>query len=315
MSLSSTSIRRPVLAIVMSIVIVVFGIIGYTFLGVREFPSVDPPVITVSTSYIGANADVIENQITEPLEESINGIAGIKSLTSVSRDGRSTVTVEFDIDVDLEAATNDVRDRVSRSLSFLPPDIDIPIVSKADADAVPIVFLGIQSNTRNLLELTEMANNVFKERMQTVPGVSSVQIWGEKKYSMRLWLDPAKLAAFGLSAVDVRNALNRENIELPSGRIEGDNTELSIRTVGRLSTEEEFNDLIIKEDTGGIVRLRDLGYAQLGAENERSILKWNRIPMVGVWIIAIFANITAVQRILDVRRQAVEQNKILLKPK
>jgi multidrug efflux pump len=286
MSLSSTSIRRPVLAIVMSIVILVFGIIGYTYLGVREFPSVDPPVITVSTSYIGANADVIESQITEPLEESINGIAGIKSLTSVSRDGRSTVTVEFDIDVDLEAATNDVRDRVSRSLSFLPPDIDIPIVSKADADAVPIVFLGIQSNTRNLLELTEMANNVFKERMQTIPGVSSVQIWGEKKYSMRLWLDPSKLAAFNLSAVDVRNALNRENIELPSGRIEGDNTELSIRTVGRLSTEEEFNDLIIKEDAGGIVRLRDLGYAELGAENERSILKWNGIPMVGVVLIA-----------------------------
>jgi multidrug efflux pump len=286
MSLSSTSIRRPVLAIVMSIVIVVFGIIGYTFLGVREFPSVDPPVITVSTSYVGANADVIESQITEPLEESINGIAGIKSLTSVSRDGRSTITVEFDIDVDLEAATNDVRDRVSQSLSFLPPDIDMPIVAKADADAVPIVFLGIQSNTRNLLQLTEMANNVFKERMQTIPGVSSVQIWGEKKYSMRLWLDPTKLAAFGLSAVDVRNALNRENIELPSGRIEGDNTELSIRTVGRLSTEDEFNDLIVKEDAGGIVRLRDLGYAELGAENERSILKWNGIPMVGVVLIA-----------------------------
>jgi len=286
MSLSSTSIRRPVLSIVMSIVIVVFGVIGYTFLGVREFPSVDPPVITVSTTYVGANADVIESQITEPLEESINGIAGIKSLTSVSRDGRSTITVEFDIDVDLEAATNDVRDRVSQSLSFLPPDIDMPIVAKADADAVPIVFLGIQSNTRNLLQLTEMANNVFKERMQTIPGVSSVQIWGEKKYSMRLWLDPTKLAAFGLSAVDVRNALNRENIELPSGRIEGDNTELSIRTVGRLSTEEEFNNLIVKEDAGGIVRLRDLGYAELGAENERSILKWNGIPMVGVVLIA-----------------------------
>ena len=286
MSLSSTSIRRPVLAIVMSVVIVVFGIIGYTYLGVREFPSVDPPVITVSTTYIGANADVIESQITEPLEESINGIAGIKSLTSVSRDGRSTITVEFDIDVDLEAAANDVRDRVSRALSFLPPDIDVPIVAKADADATPIVFLGIQSNTRNLLELTEMANNVFKERLQTIPGVSSVQIWGEKKFSMRLWLDPSKLAAFSLSAVDVRNALNRENIELPSGRIEGDNTELSIRTVGRLSTEDEFNDLIIKEDEGGIVRLRDLGYAQLGAENERSILKWNGIPMVGVVLIA-----------------------------
>ncbi len=286
MSLSSTSIRRPVLAIIMSVIIVVFGIIGYTYLGVREFPSVDPPVITVSTAYIGANADVIENQITEPLEESINGIAGIKSLTSVSRDGRSTITVEFDIDIDLEAAANDVRDRVSRAISFLPPDIDIPIVSKADADATPIVFLGVQSNTRNLLEITEMANNVIKERLQTIPGVSSVQIWGEKKYSMRLWLDPSKLAAFSLSAVDIRNALNRENIELPSGRIEGDQTELSIRTVGRLSTEDEFNDLIIKEDVGGIVRLRDLGYAQLGAENERSILKWNGIPMAGVVLVA-----------------------------
>ncbi|MGB5287532.1 MAG: efflux RND transporter permease subunit [Ignavibacteriaceae bacterium] len=286
MSLASTSIRRPVLAIVMSLAIVVFGIIGYTYLGVREFPSVDPPIITVSTNYIGANADVIESQITEPLEESINGIAGIRTLTSVSRDGRSTITVEFDIDVDLEAAANDVRDRVSRAISFLPPDIDVPIVAKADADAFPIVFLGVQSNTRNLLELSEMANNVFKERLQTIPGVSSVQIWGEKKYSMRLWLDPAKLAAFGLSAVDVRNSLNRENIELPSGRIEGDNTELSIRTVGRLTTEDEFNDLIVKEDEGGNVRLRDLGYAQLGAENERTILKWNNIPMVGVVLVA-----------------------------
>jgi multidrug efflux pump len=286
MSLSSTSIRRPVLAIVMSIVIVVFGIIGYTYLGVREFPSVDPPIITVSTNYVGANADVIESQITEPLEESINGIAGIRTLTSVSRDGRSTITVEFDIEVDLEAAANDVRDRVSRAQFNLPPDIDIPIVAKADADAFPIVFLGVQSSTRNLLELTELATNVFKERFQTIPGVSSVQIWGQKRYSMRLWLEPERLAAFGLSAVDVRNALNRENIELPSGRIEGDKTELSIRTVGRLTTEEEFNDLIVKEDGGGIVRLRDLGYAQLGAENERTILKWNKIPMVGVVLVA-----------------------------
>ena len=191
MSLSSISIQRPVLAIVLSIIIIVFGVLGYTYLGIREFPSVDPPIITVSTSYVGANADVIESQITEPLEESINGIAGIKSLTSSSRDGRSTLTVEFDIDVDLEAAANDVRDRVSRSLSVLPPDIDMPIVAKADADATPIVFLNVQSNTRNLLELTEIANNVFKERLQTISGVSAVQIWGEKKYAMRLWLDPA----------------------------------------------------------------------------------------------------------------------------
>lgn len=286
MSLSSVSIRRPVLAIVMSITIVVFGVLGYTYLGVREFPSVDPPIITVTTNYIGANADVIESQVTEPLEESINGIAGIKTLTSVSRDGRSTITVEFDIDVDLEAAANDVRDRVSRALFNLPPDIEIPIVAKADADAFPIVFLNVQSDTRNLLELTEIANNIFKERLQTIPGVSSIQIWGQKRYSMRLWLDPAKLAAFQLTAVDVRNALARENVELPTGRIEGDDTELSIRTIGRLQTEQEFNNLIIKEAEGNIVRLKDLGYAILGAENERTILKRDRIPMVGVVLIA-----------------------------
>lgn len=286
MSLSSVSIRRPVLAIVMSITIVVFGFIGYTYLGVREFPSVDPPVITVSTNYIGANADVIESQVTEPLEESINGIAGIETLTSVSRDGRSTITVEFDIDIDLEAAANDVRDRVSRAMFNLPPDIEIPIVAKADADAVPIVFLNVQSDTRNLLELSEIANNIFKERLQTIPGVSTVRIWGEKRYSMRLWLDPARLASFQLSPVDVRNALFRENVELPSGSIEGDFTELSIRTIGRLQTEEEFNNLIIKESDGNMVRLKDLGYAQLGAENERTILKRDGIPMVGVVLIA-----------------------------
>ncbi|HOJ07645.1 MAG: efflux RND transporter permease subunit [Ignavibacteriales bacterium] len=286
MSLSSISIQRPVLAMVMSIIIIVFGVLGYTYLGVREFPSVDPPIITVSTNYVGANADVIESQITEPLEESINGIAGIKSLTSASRDGRSTITVEFDIDIDMEAAANDVRDRVSRALFNLPPDIDMPIVSKADADATPIVFLNIQSDTRSLLELSEIANNIFKERLQTINGVGSVQIWGERKYAMRLWLDPAKLAAFRLSPVDVRNALNRENVELPSGRIEGDNTELSIRTIGRLQTEVEFDNLIIKEAGGNIVRVKDVGHSQLGAENERTILKRDGIPMVGVVLIS-----------------------------
>jgi multidrug efflux pump len=286
MSLSSLSIRRPVLAIVMSIAIVVLGILGYTYLGVREYPSVDPPVITVSTNYIGANADVIESQITEPLEESINGIAGIRSLTSVSRDGRSTITVEFDIDVDLETAANDVRDKVSRAIRSLPPDVENPIVSKADADASPIVFLNIQSQTRNLLQLTELANNVFKERFQTIPGVSAVNVWGEKKYSMRLWLDPIKLAAYHLTPLDVKNAVNRENVELPSGSIEGNKTELSIRTIGRLHDAGEFNDLIIKEENGNIVRLKDVGYATLGAENERTILKRDGTPMVGVVLVA-----------------------------
>ena len=206
MSLSSLSIRRPVLAIVMSVTIVLFGIIGYSYLGIREYPAVDPPIITVSTNYTGANADVIESQITEPLEESINGIAGIRSLTSVSRDGRSTITVEFGLYVDLEVAANDVRDKVSRSIRSLPPDVENPIVSKADANAFPIVFMNLQSDTRNLMQLSELANNLFKERFQTIPGVSSVQVWGEKKYSMRLWLDPAKLAAYHLCPLFVQTA-------------------------------------------------------------------------------------------------------------
>ena len=237
-------------------------------------------------TYTGANADVIESQITEPLEESINGIAGIRSLTSVSRDGRSTITVEFDINVNLETAANDVRDKVSRAISQLPPDIENPIVSKADANSFPIVFMNLQSDTKNLMELSEIANNVFKERFQTIPGVSSVQIWGDKKYSMRLWLDPAKLAAYHLSPVDVKNALARENIELPSGIIEGNNTELSIRTIGRLSTVKEFNNLIISEANGSMVRMKDIGHAELGPENTRTILKRDGIAMVGVVLIA-----------------------------
>ncbi len=286
MSLSSLSIRRPVLAIVMSIAIVLFGIIGYTYLGIREYPAVDPPIITVSTTYTGANADVIESEITEPLEESINGIAGIRSLTSVSRDGRSTITVEFGIDVNLEVAANDVRDKVSRAIRSLPPDIESPIVSKADANSFPIVFMNLQSDTRNLQEISEVANNLFKERFQTIPGVSSVQIWGEKKYSMRLWLDPAKLAAYHLSPLDVKTALERENIELPSGIIEGNNTELSIRTIGRLTSVNEFNNLIISEDNGSVVRMKDIGHAELGVENMRTILKRDGIAMVGVVLIA-----------------------------
>jgi multidrug efflux pump len=265
----------------MSIVIVIFGIIGLNFLGIREYPSVDPPVINVSTSYVGANADIIESQITEPLEESINGIAGIRTLTSVSRDGRSGISVEFDLSVDLEAAANDVRDRVSRTLSRLPADADPPVVSKADADARPIIFLNIASDSRSLLELTDIADRIFKERFQTIPGVSQVGIWGSKRYSMRLWMDPLRLAAYGLTPLDVRNALLRENIELPSGSIEGDNTELTVRTLSRLETPEEFGNLIIREDNNAVIRFRDIGVAELGPENERTLLRRDGVPMVG----------------------------------
>jgi multidrug efflux pump len=285
MSLSSLSIRRPVLAIVMSILIILFGVISYTYLGIREYPSIDPPIINVSTSYPGANADVIESQITEPLEEQINGIAGIRSLTSTSRDGSSSVTVEFDVSIDLEDAANDVRDRVSRARFNLPPDADPPIVTKADADAVPIVFLNIQSSNRNLLELSDYAQNIFKERLQTINGVSNVQIWGQKRYSMRLWMDPAKLAAYKITPVEIRSAVTRENIELPSGRIEGNNTELTVRTKSRLTTVEDFNNLIIKDAGGVLVRFSDIGKAELYPENERTILKRDGIPMVGVVLI------------------------------
>ncbi|MBK7105759.1 MAG: efflux RND transporter permease subunit [Ignavibacteriae bacterium] len=285
MSLSSISIRRPVLAIVMSIVVVLFGMIGYTYLGIREYPSVDPPIISVGVSYIGANADVVESQITEPLEEQINGIAGIRSLTSVSRDGRSDITVEFDVNVDLETAANDVRDRVSRAQRNLPADVDPPIVSKADADAVPIVFLNVKSDKRTLLELSDIALNTFKERLQTISGVSQVMIWGEKRYSMRLWMDPTKLAAYNITPLDIRNALNRENIELPSGSIEGKNTELTVRTLGRLTTIDDFNNLTIKEVSGAIVRFKDVGLAELYPENDKSILRRDGIPMVGVVLV------------------------------
>ena len=282
MSLSSLSIRRPVLASVMSIVIILFGVISFFYLGVREYPSVDPPIVTVSSSYVGANAEVIESQITEPLEESINGIAGIRTLTSVSREGRSTITVEFDLEVDLETAANDVRDRVSRAQGQLPPDADPPTVTKADADRTPIVFLNVNSDRRNLLDLSAIADNIFKEQLQTIPGVSEIRIWGDKEYAMRLWMDPLKLAAYGVTPLDVQDALQRENVELPSGRIEGMTTELSVRTMGRLSTAEEFNNLIIREEDGRKVRFRDIGTAELGPLNERTVLKRNGVPMVGV---------------------------------
>lgn len=285
-SLSITSIKRPVLAIVMSMVIVLFGIIGFSFLGVREFPSVDPPVVTVSTTYIGANADVIESQITEPLEDAINGVPGIRTLTSVSREGRSNITVEFELGVNIEAAANDVRDKVSGALNRLPPDVDPPVVEKADADSSPIIFLTVRSDKRNLLEISRIAEIYFKERIQTIPGVSSVQIWGQRRYSMRLWMDPIKLASLKLAPSDVLQAVNRENVELPSGRVEGNNTELTVRTLGRLNTEDDFNNLIIKEDGGNVVRFSDIGRAQLYPENDRTILRRDGIPGCALAIVA-----------------------------
>lgn len=285
MSLSSTSIRRPVLATVFSLVILLFGGIGMTYLGVREFPSVDPPIISVNTSYPGANSDVIETQITEPLEQSINGIPGIRTLTSRSSQGNSNITVEFQLSVDMETAANDVRDKVSQAQRFLPRDCDPPTVSKADADASPIMFIAVKSPKRSLLELSEIAELTFKEQLQTISGVSAVMIWGEKRYAMRIWLDPAKLAGYQMTPMDVRNALMRENVELPAGRIEGTTTELTIRTLGLMSTPAEFNNLILRQTGDQLVRVRDIGRAELGPEDLRGIMKMNGIPMVGTVIV------------------------------
>src|SRR5215831_19195673 len=286
MNISELSLRRPVLATVMNIVIVVFGVIGFKFLGVRDYPAIDPPNISVSSSYGGANPDIIETQITEPLEKAINGIAGVKNITSSSSQGRSNINVEFELGIDLEAAANDVRDKVSSAARSLPADLDAPpVISKADASANPIISMTVQSNTRNQLEITEYANNVLIDRLQTIPGVSSIQIWGEKRYAMRIWFDPAKMSAYGLTPGDVEQALNKENVELPSGKISGNTTELTVRTFGRLTTEDDFNNVIIKNQNGADIRLKDIGEAVLGPENEETILKESRVPMIALALV------------------------------
>src|SRR6476660_9413541 len=276
MNISELSLKRPVLAIVMSILIVVFGIIGFKFLGIRDYPAIDPPNINVRTSYPGANPDIIESQITEPLEKAINGIAGIKNITSSSNAGSSNINVEFDLGIDLEAAANDVRDKVSQAARSLPSDLDAPpVVSKADASSDAIISMTVQSSTKNQLELTEWGNNVLLERLQTIPGVSGIQIWGEKRYAMRIWFKPDMLTAYKLTPKDVQNALLRENVELPSGKISGDATEMGIRTFGKLNTEEEFNNLIVK----------NINEAVLGPENEESVLKESNVPMIAIAIV------------------------------
>lgn len=282
MALYKTSIDRPVLATVLSLTILLFGIIGFTRLGIREYPSVDPPIITVATTYTGAPPEVIESQITEPLEENVNAVAGIRTMTSVSREGRSTITIEFDLQTDLEAAANDVRDRVSRAQRDLPPDADPPVVTKSDSDSQPIILMTVSSASRDLLDISDMADRRFKPVFQTIPGVSEVGIWGEKRYAMRLWLDRDRLAAYNLTPVDVRDALDRENVELPSGRLEGDAVELNVRTLSRFSTPEDFNQMVIRTVGERPIRLEDVGYATIGPENQRSVLKRDGIPMVGL---------------------------------
>jgi len=286
MSLSTLSIKRPVLAIVMNLLLILFGIIGYTFLGVREFPSIDPAQISVRTSYAGANAEIIESQITEPLEKSINSIDGIRNISSSSSQGISNITIEFNLTKNLEEAANDVRDKVSQAQRSLPQDIDAPpVVSKADADSEPIITMTVQSSTKNVLELSDFAENVIAQRLQTIPGVSSVQIWGQRKYAMRLWIDPVRLASYGLTVIDVRNALNAQNVELPSGKLTGANTELAVKTIGNLASVEEFNNMIIRATQEQLVRFSDIGKAALEAENFETKMSDSGYPMVSLAVI------------------------------
>jgi multidrug efflux pump len=280
MSISTTTINRPVLATVLSLLIVIFGVIGYTSLGVRDYPSVDNPVISVRCSFPGANADVIETQITEPLEAAVNGIPGIRAISSTSRDGSSSINIEFNLEVDLETAANDVRDKVSGAMRRLPQDVDPPVVEKSDADAQPIFTVSLQSESRDIIDLSEYAEVNFKERLQTISGVSSVGVWGSKRYSVRMRMDPILLAAYKITPLDVRQAVSRENVELPSGMVEGSTMELTVRTLGRLRTIEDFNNLIIARSGERIVRFSDIGSAEVDAENTRSILKRNGVPMV-----------------------------------
>ncbi len=288
MSLSTLSIKRPVLTIVLNLVIILFGYLGYKFLGIREYPSIDPAQISIRTNYTGANADIIESQITEPLEKAINSIDGIRNITSSSNQGSSSITIEFNLEKDLEAAANDVRDKVSQAIRSLPEDIDSqPIVSKADANSEAIISMTVQSETRNALELSDYAENVISQRLETIPGVSGVQIWGQKRYAMRLWINPYQLASYGLTVADVRKALNDQNVELPSGKITGDNTELTVKTVGNLTTPEEFNNIIIKAEGDKVIRLSDIGSATLGPENIETQLTQSGKPMVAVAIVPL----------------------------
>lgn len=286
MNISELSLKRPVLATVMNLTLVLFGIVGYSFLAVRDYPAIDPPVISVSTSYTGANADIIESQITEPLEKQVNGIPGIKSINSSSQLGNSQITIEFNLGVDLEAAASDVRDKVGQALRSLPQDIDAPpVVFKSDANSDFILVLAVQSNTKSLMELSDYAETVLQQQFQTINNVSAVNIFGQKRYSMRLWLQPDRMSAYNVAFTDIRTALNTENVELPPGKIYGNKTELTIRALGRLTNEQQFRDLIIREDSTGIVRLSDIASVEIAPEQLEQSWKVNGLNAVGLAII------------------------------
>ncbi|HHW77515.1 MAG TPA: efflux RND transporter permease subunit [Xanthomonadaceae bacterium] len=285
MFLPEVSIKRPVLATVMSLAIILIGVISFLRLPVREYPNIDAPVVSVRTVYPGASAEIMESQVTQPLEDSLAGIEGIRTIKSVSREEVSQITVEFLLERDVEAAANDVRDRVSRVRGQLPDETDDPVVAKIEADAQAIMWLAFSSTRHSALEITDYADRTIVDRLQALPGVASVIIGGERRYAMRLWLDRDRMAAYGLTPQDVENALNRQNIELPSGRIESRQREFTVLTESDLRTPEQFSDLIVKEAKGYPIRLRDIGYAEIGAADERNAVRVNGNPSVGLGVV------------------------------
>jgi HAE1 family hydrophobic/amphiphilic exporter-1/multidrug efflux pump len=285
MNLAEFSLKRPVFAIVCSIIIIVFGAVAYKFLSLREYPAIDPPNITVRTNYTGASSDVIESQITEPLEKGINGIQGIRTITSSSNQGSSSITVEFNLDVNLDNAASDVRDKVAQALKQLPADIDAPpVISKADASGDVVIILAVQSKNKSIIQLSDFAETVLQEKFQTIPDVSGVNVFGLRRYAMRLDYNPDKLNAYGVTVSDIKNTLDKENIELPGGKIYGNKTELIVKTMGRLSTESDFRNLILREDENGIVRLGDVADVRLGSEAEEVGFRLNGITSIACGI-------------------------------
>ncbi|HTE14095.1 MAG TPA: efflux RND transporter permease subunit, partial [Burkholderiales bacterium] len=307
MNLPELSIRRPVLATVMSLVIVLLGVIAFTRLSVREYPKIDTPVVSVRTVYTGASPQVIESQVTQPLEDSLSGIEGVRTIKSISREEVSTITIEFVAERDPDTAANDVRDRVARVRGRLPDAVDEPIVQKIEADAQAILWLAFSSERHTQLFITDYADRYVADTLKSLPGVASVIVGGERKYAMRLWVDRDRLAGFGLTPLDVENALRRENVEIPSGRIESSNREFTVLTETDLRTVEQFDNLIITEARGYPVRLRDVGRSELGAQDERNRLRVNGNPAVGLGIVKqSTANTLAVAQAVKGRVPSIE---------
>src|SRR5512134_1052188 len=285
MQLPEICIRRPVFATVMSLMIVLVGAISFTRLTVREYPKIDTPVVSVRTVYKGASPQVIESQVTVPIEDSISGIEGVRAVKSVSREEVSQITVEFVPERDVDSAANDVRDRVARVRALLPEASDESVVSKIEADAQAIIWMGLSSDKHSSLELSDYADRYIADRLKTLPGVASVTIGGGRRYAMRLWLDRERLAAYSLTPQDIENALKRQNVEIPAGRIESSRREFTVLAEADLRTAEQFNNMIIVENRGYPVRLRDVGSARLGALDERSVIRRNGQPGMGMGVV------------------------------